>query len=142
MSNINTVTVSGNLTRDFEVKSFGDDGKVGNVGIAVTREYKKGDDYVKEVSFFDVTVWGRYAELCARKLKKGDGATISGRLKQDTWETDEGKRSKVVIIADQIDSDGFFRSKDEDNAPGEASSTPATESAEPAPTGSDDDIPF
>ncbi len=151
MSNVNTVAVSGNITRDPELKTFGEDGKVANLGIAVNRQRKDASgDYVDEVSFFDVTVWGNFAGLCARKLRKGDAATVLGRLEQQTWEQDGAKRSKVVIIASTIDSQGFFRDKSEDrdeadaqaegyvpeNTPGEATAAEAT-----APK-ADDDIPF
>lgn len=152
MSNINTVAVSGNLTRDPELKTFGDDGKVANLGIAVNRQRKDaGGDYVDEVSFFDVTVWGNFAGLVCRKLRKGDSCTIMGRLEQQTWEKDGEKKSKVVIIASTIDSDGFFRSKDEDRSEGESQSdnfvpanTPSGEATESAAstTAADDDIPF
>lgn len=153
MSNVNSVVVSGNLTRDPELRSTTNGTSVVNLGIAVNRSYKSESaegGYAEEVSFFDVTVWGGFGELVARKLRKGDSATIQGRLKQDTWETDTGeKRSKVQIIADQIDSDGFFRSKDEDNtavaAPAETApaSTAATSTNTETPAlPSADDIPF
>lgn len=152
MSNINTVAVSGNLTRDPELRTFGDDGKVANLGIAVNRQRKDASgDYVDEVSFFDVTVWGNFAGLTARKLRKGDSATILGRLEQQTWEKDGEKKSKVVIIASTIDSEGFFRSKDEDRSEDEAqgagyepANTPSGEATEStaAKPAADDDIPF
>lgn len=141
MGNVNSFAVSGNLTRDPELKTFGEDGKVANLGIAVNRQrYDKAtEEYVNEVSFFDVTVWGGFGALAARKLKKGDSATITGRLEQQSWEQEGQKRTKVVLIASDIDSEGFFRAKDEDNAPaaGDATASSATPSA-----ASDDDIPF
>lgn len=142
MGNVNTVTVSGNLTRDPELREFGTDGKVANLGIAVNRQRfnKETEEYDNEVSFFDVTVWGNYGALTARKLKKGDSCTVSGRLEQQTWETDGEKRQKVVIIASDVDSEGYFRSKDEESTPA-ATAAPA-ESTTPAATASDDDIPF
>ena len=145
MSNINTVTISGNLTRDVEV--YGKDLNVAKFGVAVNRSYKPKDaeDYAEEVSFIDVTAFSGLGSLCARKMKKGDAVTVQGRLKQETWETDEGKRSKVIIIADEIDGDWKFRAKDEDNVP-TAATAPAAEATEaPAAAGApaaDDDIPF
>lgn len=148
MSNVNTVTVSGNLTRDPE--SVGKDTTVVKLGLAVNRQYKKAGDteYTDEVSFFDITVFGNFGDLVARKLRKADRVTVQGRLKQDSWETPEGdKRSKVGIIADTIDSDGFFRPKEEDNAVTSAAPAPAEAPAgSPAPAtaapSQDDDIPF
>jgi single-strand DNA-binding protein len=146
MGNINTVTVSGNLTRDPELRSTKNGTSVASFGIAVNRRFKNEaaeGGYEEEVSFFDITVWSGFGELTAAKLRKGDSATVQGRLKQNRWETDEGeKRSRIEIIADQIDSDGYFRSKDENN---DTTAAPAavqgTLEATVAAT-TDDDIPF
>jgi single-strand DNA-binding protein len=141
MANVNSVVVSGNLTRDPE--NFGKATPVVKLGIATNRSFKPkdADEYTEEVSFFDITVFGNFGGLVMRKLKKGDSITVSGRIKQETWQTDDGdNRSKVVIIAEQIDSEGFFRSKDEDN-PVE-SQAPSASPAAPAQPSADDDIPF
>ena len=148
MANINSVTVSGNLTRDPEYKQVSEGFGVAKLGIAVNRQRKDkdGDGYIDEVSFFDIEVLGEgYAKLVSRKLKKGDSATVQGRLEQQRWEKDGEARSKVVIIASQIDSEGFFRSKDEDNdldATPEQPELPAATPAAEAPAPADDDIPF
>jgi single-strand DNA-binding protein len=152
MANVNTVTLSGNLTRDPEYKQISDEFAVCDLGIAVNRS-KKGSDgeYTEEVSFFDLKVLGAgFSALVGKKLRKGDSVTLSGRLQQDRWEKDGEKRSKVVVVVDQLDSDGFFRSKDEDasltsSAP--ASSSAQTNMANPdapaaAAPAQDDDIPF
>lgn len=146
-SNVNAVTVSGNLTRDPEVKTFGDDGQLCKFGVAVNRSVKRDGEYTEEVSFFDVTVFGGFAGLCARKLKKGDSATIQGELRQDRWETPEGNRSQVYIVSNQIDSEAFFRSKDEDNvvvadAPATAAALATAPETAPAASAQTDDIPF
>ena len=142
MSNVNTVTVSGNLTRDIELRKTQSDFTIGNLGLAVERSKKVDDDWETETSFFDVTVFGGTAEFVAKKLRKGDLVTVSGRLEQQRWEDKEtgAKRSKVVIVATAIDSHGLFRPKDEDNQlnfDGGGASEPAA-AAKPA----DDDIPF
>ena len=131
MSNINTATISGNITRDPE-KVEGHD--IAKFGLAVNRRYKPkdSDEYQDEVSFFDVTVFGKFADLVMRKLRKGQAATVSGRLKQETWETEDGKRSKIVLIAQEIDGPGMYV-KDED--------VPAPEAGETPPP-ADDEIPF
>lgn len=142
MSNVNSVTVSGNLTRDIELRRTQSDFVIGNAAIAVERSKKVGDDWEKETSFFDVTLFGGSAEFAAKKLRKGDLVTIQGRLEQQTWEDKDGggKRSKVVIVATAVDSHGFFRPKDQDNDIS-ASGGGAPAAAQTAlPT--DDDIPF
>ncbi len=147
MSNVNAVTISGNMTRDPEVKTFGDDGSLAKFGVAVNRSVKRDGEYTEEVSFFDVTVFGGFSGLVARKLRKGDSVTVQGELRQERWETPEGNRSQVVIIASQIDSEGFYRSKDEDavrtpeDTPAPAADPVATQT-QGAPTDSGDDIPF
>ena len=140
MSNVNNACVSGNLTRDIELRRTANDFTIGSLSIANERSRKDGDEWIKETNFFDVTLFGGTAEFAARKLRKGDLVVIQGRLEQQTWEKDGQKRSKVVIIGNAVDSAGFFRSKDEDNQltfEG-AAATPAA--AAPAPA--DDDIPF
>ena len=145
MSNVNSVVVSGNLTRDAEVKWLAEDGgsAIVNLGIAVNRSRKTDDGYEDEVSFFDIDVYGGFACLVGRKLRKGDAATIQGRLEQQTWETEGGKRSAVRIVAQTIDSEGFFRAKDEDAqlliGGGEE---PVAAAAAPAAEPKTDDIPF
>lgn len=146
MANVNSVVISGNLTRDPELKLLPSGTSVASSSVAVNRRYKDEsaeDGYAEEVSFFDVSVFGKFAELVARKLKKGDGVTVQGRLKQNRWQTEDGQnRSRVEIIADQIDSDGFFRSKDEDNDTSATAEPQAQASAQGATQPTGDDIPF
>lgn len=143
MSNINSVTVSGNLTADPEIKMTGADGDfaIVNLRLANNRTKKVGDEYVEEASFFDVTVFGKFAELIDRKLRKGDPLTVLGRLEQQRWETPEGdKRSKVVVIANEIDSSSLFK-KPEDVNPKDDGSSPTTGPLGVTPPATDD-IPF
>jgi single-strand DNA-binding protein len=146
MSNINICAVSGNMTRDLEVRNTTNGTPVANTAVAINRSRK--DDtaeggYREETTFLDITIWGAYAELCARKLKKGDSITVNGRLEQQNWESDSGeKRSKIVLIADQIDSEGFFRSKTEDNAPSAVNTEAPAPAVAAAPAPANDDIPF
>jgi len=142
VSNVNSVTVSGNLTRDIELRKTPNDFTIGSASIAVERSRKDGDDWVKETSFFDVTLFGGSAEFAAKKLRKGDLVTVQGRLEQQTWETDAGKRSKVVIIASAVDSTGFFRSKDEDNQLSFDQAGGGQAGEAPKANPQDDDIPF
>lgn len=146
-NNLNTVAVSGNVTRDPELRETKSGTPVCNLGIAVNRSRKQEDgSYEDDVSFFDITVWGNYGALVARKLKKGDPISLTGRLEQQRWENAEGEnRSKVIIVAEQIDGAGMYRAKDEETAPeasAPASETPAASDAAPAAEPTTDDIPF
>lgn len=144
MSNINTVAISGNLTRDPVSKTLPSGTTVAELGIAVNRS-RKGEDgeWTDEVSYFDVSVFGNFADLCDRKLRKADGVAIQGRLEQQRWEKDGEKRSKVVVIAEKIDSPSFFL-RDEEVKPRQdaAATAVAGEQAELPTTPTDDDIPF
>jgi len=106
---VNLVVLKGNLTRDPELSLVGQKNtpKV-RMGLAVNRSYKKGEDWVKEVSFFDIDVWGRQAENCAQYLSKGRPALVQGELRQDTWEQEDGqKRSKVSVVATNVEFLGY-----------------------------------
>jgi single-strand DNA-binding protein len=144
MSNINTVTVSGNLTADPEIKMAGAEGDFAIVNLRMANNRsklnKESGEYEDETSYFDVTVFGKFGELCDRKLRIGDALAVSGRLEQQRWETAEGdKRSKVVVIASDIDSPSFFK-KVEDIKAKKDGDAPAT--GAPATAPADDDIPF
>jgi len=103
MNSLNLIAIEGNLTRDPEMKYTSGGSAVCNLSIASNRSYKKGDGYVKEVSFFDVTCWGKTAEACSENLTKGRGVRVVGRLKQDRWGQEGNARSRVVIVADHVD---------------------------------------
>lgn len=141
-SNVNVVVLSGSLAAEPEVKWTNDDGdSIVRLGVIVRKSKKNADGEYEDVSsIFDVEVFGKFATLTARKLKKFDAVTVSGELVKDEWEAEDGsKRSRVKVVARNIDSEGYFRSKDEDNdtsAPSEA-----TEAA-PAAAPASDDIPF
>lgn len=107
MANDNFVSVTGNATRDAELRFTAGGWAVTNFGLAYNRKWRNaaGEDQEK-VSFFDVTCWGTLAENVAETIEKGMRVTVSGRLDQDTYETKEGeKRSKVEIIADAVSPD-------------------------------------
>ena len=142
---INTVAVSGNLTRDPELRYTPGGTAVVNLGLANTRNRKDGEEWVEETSFFDITVWGKHGEMCVRKLNKGSQVFIVGRLEQQRWETEANeKRSKVQIVATRVEGPDFFKSKDEDNdlTGGGATVEPQGQVAEKAAATQDDDIPF
>jgi single-strand DNA-binding protein len=151
MNDLNTVTLSGNLTRDPEFKQINDDFAVCKFGLAVNRSRKTGEEYTEEASFFDVECLGRpYATLADRKLRKGNKINLTGRLEQQRWETPEGeKRSKVVVIVTEINAEAFFKKDDaieaktEGDAPVAAApaATPV-EAQVAAAVAADDDIPF
>ena len=146
MSDINTVTLTGRLTKDPELRATTSGTSVANTGIAVER-YRKDQD--ADVSFFEVTVFGNFADLVAKKARKGDSVVVEGRLEQRRWETPEGqKRSAVSIVANQLKGEFLFRKADGSDTPqAEAGATATADppASAPVPAGqvaADDDIPF
>lgn len=104
MKNINVVVLTGNLTRDPELRSLPSGTSVCEMGVAVNESFKNGStgEWEERANFFDVTVWGAQGENCAKYLSKGRGVAIHGRLRWESWEKDGQKRSKVKVIADQV----------------------------------------
>ncbi len=101
----NTVTVTGNATREPELRFTPSGQAVANFGVAVNRRWqnRSTQEWEESVSFFDVTVWAQLAENVAESVTKGSRVTIVGRLDQRSWETQDGdKRSKVEIVADDV----------------------------------------
>lgn len=102
MNDLNSVTLIGRLTRDMEVKYLQTGIAVGTMSIAVNRSVKKNEQWVDEASFFDVTLFGKSAENLRQYLLKGKQVAVQGSLKQDRWEKDGQKFSRVGIIADAV----------------------------------------
>jgi len=101
MFSFNKVIIVGNLTRDPEVR-YNPSGKaVATLSIAVNNSRGK-DRKPEDTSFFDVVVWEKQAETCASYLSKGSGVLVEGRLQQRRWETDGQKKSKVEIVASNV----------------------------------------
>lgn len=101
----NTVTLSGNLTRDPEIRYTRDGNASASFGLAVNRRWQTrgSDDWEESTSFFDVVCWRDIAENVALSLVKGARVVVTGRLEQRTWENDEGeRRSRVDLVADDV----------------------------------------
>lgn len=108
MNDINSVVETGRLTNSAELKYSTTGSAIVNFSLAVNRSMKRGDQWIDEVSYFDVTAFGKIGEALKPYLTKGKQVTISGYLKQERWETNGQKRSRVIIIAQdiQLSSDG------------------------------------
>ena len=107
MTDLNHVVLIGRLTQDLgsDERSFGYVGNGQarvNVSIAVNRSKKEGDQWVEEVSYFNITIWGKTAENLKPYLTKGKQICVEGHLKQDRWEKDGQKQSRVSIVANNV----------------------------------------
>lgn len=103
MNNLNSVLIEGNLTKDPELSYTTKGTPLCTFSIAVNRYYRSEDEQHQEVSFFDIETWSRLAETCNEYLSKGRGVRIVGRLKQNRWDSPEGARSKVHVVAEHVE---------------------------------------
>jgi single-strand DNA-binding protein len=151
---VNVVVITGNLTRDPELRHTGGGTAVCDLRVAVnSRRKDQSGNWVDKPNFFDVTVWGAQGENCANYLSKGRPVAIEGRLDWREWEAkDGGKRQAVQIVANTVQ---FLGSRDgagggNGNGGGGGGFTPRsdvpadTADFESAPSGGggEDDIPF
>jgi single-strand DNA-binding protein len=153
-SNVNVVVITGNLTRDPELRSTGSGMSVCDMRVAVnSRRKDQSGNWIDKPNYFDVTVFGAQGENCANYLSKGRPVAVEGRLDWREWEAKDGsgKRQAVSIIANSVQ---FLGSRGDNEGGGGGgrfqaqSDVPADtsdfESSEPAAAvgASDDDIPF
>jgi single-strand DNA-binding protein len=155
-TNINRVVMTGNLTRDPELRSLPSGMSVCSLRIACnTRRKGASGEWEDKPNYFDVTVWGAQGENCARYLTKGRPVAIDGRLEWREYQTQDGQRRQAVdIIADSVQ---FLGGRDDAGTGNGFSGAPAAAAgggdvaiddrdfqaapAAPAST-ADDDIPF
>jgi len=92
--NENSVTITGNLTRDPELRFTPSGQANASFGVAVNRRWQNRQTQAWEeaTSFFDITTWGQLAENLAQSLRKGDRVMVAGRLDQRSWENHEGEK--------------------------------------------------
>ena len=138
--NINRVVLTGNLTRDPELRTTPAGVSVCSLRIASNTRRKTSDgEYVDKPNYFSITVWGAHGENCARYLTKGRPVAIDGRLEWREWTHEDTKREAVEIVADTVQ---FLATRDDTTT----SDTPAPNEPdlEPVPAGvaDGDDIAF
>ncbi len=151
-TNINRVVLTGNLTRDPELRSTNNGTPVCSLRVACnTRRKDASGQWVDKPNYFDVTVWGAQGENCATYLQKGRPVAVDGRLEWREWDDPNGnKRQAVDIIADSVqflgsrdggeNGGGGGRFTPQSDVPADTTDfeTAGTASSSPA----DDDIPF
>ena len=131
MADFNSVVLLGRLTRDPELKYVASGAPVCSFSIATNHRYTKSDGQKAEsVTFVEVDVWRRLAEICSQFLKKGREVLVTGTLKQDRWidQQTQQKRSKLKVIAREVKFIGPRR----DDEPG-GDDEPETETEPEAP---------
>jgi single-strand DNA-binding protein len=153
MANLNRVLLIGNLTRDPEVRYTPKGTAVTDISIAINRVIGSEEgERREEVTFVDVTLWGRQAEIAQQYLTKGRGVFIEGRLQLDTWDDKQTgqKRSRLKVVGERLEFVDSRPAQGQGEAPG--GPKPATGRPAPAPhpqpardpdlDAEPDDIPF
>lgn len=121
MANLNKVLLIGNLTRDPDLRYVPSGAAVANFGLAINRTYTDADgEKVEDVCFVDIVALNRLAEVCGEYLAKGRPVLIEGRLQYRSWESENGgKRSKLEVVAQNIQFLGGAAKADSESAPEE-----------------------
>ncbi len=151
-TDINTVTITGRLTRDVEMKSV-NNASLAKFSIATSRY--AGKEKGEETSFFDVQLWGPLASALEGYLVKAQQVVVKGELVQQRWESENGTRSKVIINADEVllvggqtekkesyQSNGGYPPPKTPEQRREGAKQAKQQGSSPGPESFDDDIPF
>ena len=145
-TNVNVVVITGNLTRDPELRSLSTGTSVCKLRVAVnSRRKDETGQWTDKPNYFSISVFGNQAESCAQYLSKGRPVAVDGRLDWREWQAqDGGKRESVEIVAESVQFLGG-RSDGDSGGGGGNQFVPAgaaSESAADFPAAADDDIPF
>ena len=125
---MNKIILTGNLTKDPEIRYTNNGACYVKMGIAVNRPFSKE----KEVDFFNLTAWQKTAEFCGRYLQKGSRVLVEGRLQISTYEKNGEKRFSTDVIIENIEFAGGKSDKKADEPKDEWDGEPVN----------DDDMPF
>jgi single-strand DNA-binding protein len=152
MASFNKVILLGNLTRDPEIRYTPKGSAVCDLGIAVNRQYTLDNgERREEVTYVDVVLWARLAEIAAEYLKKGRPVFIEGRLQLDTWDDKQSgqKRSKLRVIGETMQmlgsrggGGGAPTEAGDDDRPARTTTPPPKAGASASAGADEDEIPF
>lgn len=118
MNNMNSLIIEGNVTEKPKLEILCNGTKFCPVNIAVFRSYKNSSgDFEEEVSYFDIITYGKMAEICSNDCEKGRGIRVVGRLRQEKWTDDNGKKhSRVAIVAEHVEFKPLLKKAEENQA--------------------------
>ena len=104
MKGLNSIILEGNMVKDTEVSKLPNGTSVAEMTIAVKHTFKNAnEEFVEEVSFFEIKAYGNVADICEKYATKDRGIRIVGRLWQERWEADGKKHSKVFVLAEHVE---------------------------------------
>ena len=135
---INSIILSGRLTRDLELKYIPNGTAVARISIAFDRSYQKNGEWQQETSYIDVTAWGQLAEKCANELHKGSPVIVEGYLKTHQYTDSNNQNRKSTDI---VDSRISFLEKSENSQQNNESSINMQQDENTSGIDSDD-VPF
>lgn len=148
---INSVCVSGNLTKDPELRNLPTGTSICNMRLAVNAREKSNGEWQDRANYFNVTVWGAHGENCAKYLQRGSGIMVQGRLRWREWDANDGsKRQDVEIVAENVvfmprsdgGQGGGGQGQQSMPSGGGGYGVPSSTPPPSAPIQDDDDIPF
>lgn len=135
---MNIVAISGRWTRDIEVKYANNGTSIAKGTLAVDRTVKRGDEWVHEADFINVTVFGKKAEFLEKYFKKGSFAIVTGSIKTGSYDKEDGTKVYTTeVLADNIE---FGGSKAENDNAGKVKSQ--SSDFVNVPDGIDEEMPF
>ena len=141
-ANLNKVFLMGNLTRDPELRYTPSGMAICKLGLATNRRFRdrSNDEWKEEVCFVDITVWGKTGENCSQYLAKGSPVLIEGRLNFRSWDTEGQKRSKLEVVAENVQF--LSRATGSQDNTSAAPSAPSEPKPESIPGEDEESIPF
>jgi single-strand DNA-binding protein len=137
---VNVAVVSGNLTEDPEPVDTESGVTLCKMRIASNERIKRGEEWQNHTNYLTVTVFGNQAQNCLDYLAKGRPVAVEGKIHFHEWDSEEGKRSRIEIVARHVQFLGTPPSRN--GSGGEDSALPAEFEASAAGPGGDDDLPF
>ena len=135
---INTIIISGRLTRDVDLRYLPNGTPVAKLPIAFDRSYQKDGEWQQETSYIDIVVWSKRGEQCAEYLHKGSPVLLEGYLRTRSYVDNNNQNRKITeIVAKKI---SFLEKSDISTEKNEEPSN--TEAKAPVANVTDDDVPF
>jgi single-strand DNA-binding protein len=140
MRDIATATLSGNLTREVELRPLPSGSEVARLRVASGTRRRNGEEWVERTNYFTVEVYGSQATLCAERLGKGSRVVVDGEFDWREWTDQEQKRREAVVLrARQILFERTGLTPHGESEPGTGNGSPDLKSGAPAGA---DDVPF
>jgi len=142
--NVNSIIISGRLTRDVELRYLPNGTPVAKLSIAFNRNFQKNGEWQQETGYIDVVVWSKRGEQCAEYLHKGSPVIVEGYLRTHSYVDKNEQNRKVTEINSSkisfLEKEGFDSKSNDEFQPSENENFKSTK--QPVAEVTDDDVPF